>query len=121
MRRGTIITGLLTAVWFSGCVYTHLYGHNTIEGARFPFERLESLHEGMSNDDVHAALGEPLEVTNSGGLSMWRYFERANPRWCDGGSSKAVPPEYSIEAILVFEQGTLAIKKVSTKGTPAAP
>jgi hypothetical protein len=75
----------------------------------------------MSFEEVRTKLGNPLETQEGDGVSMWRYFERANPRWCDGGSSKAIPPEYSIQAILVFKAGSLALKDIKRTGTPSFP
>jgi outer membrane protein assembly factor BamE (lipoprotein component of BamABCDE complex) len=75
----------------------------------------------MTRDQVRVALGSPLETTDADDLSMWRYFERANPRRCDSGSSSATPPEYSIEATLIFRAGVLAMKSVKHSGSPIFP
>lgn len=104
-----------------GCVVTTMYGHRTMEGAPFRFDGLGELTEGMSFEQVRKTLGTPLEEQDAAGVSMWRYFERANPRWCDGGSSKAVPPEYSIQAILIFRDGALLLKDVKQTGKPNSP
>ena len=104
----------------SGCM-THLYAHRTLEGTPFRFDGLAQLHDGMTFEEVRGTLGSPLEVTDAGEISMWRYFERANPRWCDGGSTKAVPPEYSVEVVLVFRSGAVVIKKVRQVGSPVFP
>ena len=104
-----------------GCVTSTIYAHRTIEGAPFRFQGLPRVTEGMSFDEVREALGPPLEVNEAGDTAMWRYFERANPRWCDEGSSKAVAPEYSVQATLVFRSGALVLKDVKQSGTPAFP
>jgi hypothetical protein len=75
----------------------------------------------MTAEEVQALLGAPLERTVAEHGSKWRYYERANPRWCDGGSSKAKPPEYSIEVTLLFEAGILTTKNITQSGTPAYP
>jgi len=94
--------------------------HITLEGHLFEFGALPTIAEGMSFANVRDALGEPLEISEVGDSVTWRYFERANPRWCDGGSSTEAP-EYRIQALLVFTNGTLVSKTVEQVGTPVFP
>jgi outer membrane protein assembly factor BamE (lipoprotein component of BamABCDE complex) len=120
MLKRTTLGALVAALSAWACVAT-LYPHRTIEGAPFPFAQLPAVREGMTSEEVRALLGAPLQRTDAQEASTWRYFERANPRWCDGGSSGSNRPEYSIEAILVFSGAVLANKSVNQSGTPASP
>ena len=112
---------LLLALAASGCVTfsSAIYAHQTLDGARFQFKNLDKVVEGMNSSSVREALGEPLKSKVSAGISEWRYFERANPRWCDAGGGKA--PEYTIEVNLVFRDDTLVSKAVKQVGTPVFP
>jgi outer membrane protein assembly factor BamE (lipoprotein component of BamABCDE complex) len=120
MLKRTTVCALVAALPAWACVAT-LYAHRTIEGAPFPFAQLPAVREGMPAGEVRALLGAPLQTTDAQAASTWRYFERANPRWCDGDSSRSKRPEYSIEAILVFSGGVLVNKSVNQSGTPASP
>jgi outer membrane protein assembly factor BamE (lipoprotein component of BamABCDE complex) len=112
---------LLLLPSFPACMTPRLYAHHTIEGQPFRFTGLAELKQGMTGDAVRSTLGDPLEVAEAGDVMVWRYFERANPRWCDGGSSSVVPPEYSIDAVLVFQDGSLLLHSVRKSGVPQAP
>jgi hypothetical protein len=94
-----------------------LYAPQLLEGAPFRVAGLNELREGMTIAEVREALGDPLEVAESGDVTMWRYFVRGSPAWCDGGSRKATPPEYSADAVLVFRSGTLELKTVRQSGS----
>ena len=117
------ICGILVVSLLPACttIRVSLYPHRTLEGQPFNFAGLAELREGMTSEAIRTALGNPLEVAQSGDVTMWRYFERANPRWCDGGSSKAVPPEYSVDAVLVFRSDVLLLHNVRQSGTPEFP
>jgi len=122
--RSSLIIALIFAL-LNGCATSSarmeaIRPHITIEGHLFNFGALPTVVEGESFANVREALGEPLEVHEAGDSVTWRYYERANPRWCDGGSSNN-PPEYRIEALLVFTNGTLASKTVEQVGTPVFP
>ena len=118
--RGLAAVALAMAL--GGCVTTTtLYAHRTIEGAPFRFQALSKITEGMSFDEVRESLGPPLEVKEAGETVTWRYFERANPMWCDGGSAKAVAPEYSIQATFVFRTGALVLREVKQSGALSFP
>jgi outer membrane protein assembly factor BamE (lipoprotein component of BamABCDE complex) len=118
--RAQLLGVIAVACMTSACTAT-IYVHRTIEGQPFRFEGLTELRQGMTSDAVRLALGEPLDVAESGDLTLWRYFERANPRWCDGGSSKAARPEYSVDAVLVFRNDSLLLHNVRRRGEPQFP
>ena len=113
--RGRWALLVLTGVLFAGptgCVTTHLYAHRTLEGSFIPADRLDLIHEGLPAEQVRELLGEPLTVETATGGEMWRYFERAQPRWCDGGSRRANAPEYTLEVLLYIRAGAVETKKV---------
>ena len=47
-----------------------------VKGKEFPQDKAESIHEGMSAQEVRDLVGEPLEVQAVGAESRWRYYER---------------------------------------------
>src|SRR5262245_40836146 len=97
--RFVIIASLVMSL---GCATFRatMYAHRTLAGAPFNFKELDRVVEGMSAPVVRQALGEPLEIKNAGDGIEWRYFERANPHWCN--ADDGAPPEYSIDVRLLF-------------------
>jgi len=127
LDEGCLVTKFLItaiAVVLSGCASSTrveaIHPHITLEGHLFNFDALSTVIEGMSSAQVRETLGEPLEISEAGDNVTWRYYERAKPRWCDGGTT-ANAPEYQITALLVFTNGALASKTVEQVGTPAFP
>ena len=122
MARKFLITAMVVVL--SGCASSGrveaIHPHVTLEGHLFNFDALSTVTEGMSAAQVRETLGEPLEISEAGDNVTWRYYERANPRWCDGGTTTKAP-EYRIEALLLFTNGLLASKTVEQVGTPAFP
>ena len=98
-----------------GCVAT-TYGHRTLEGQRFAVERVPELRNGLTTSDVSALLGQPLTTREDGDVSVWHYFERAQPKWCDGGNARGARPEYRIDATLSFRAGILERIAIDRKG-----
>lgn len=100
----------------NGCVAT-MYVHRTLEGQYFPSERLGEMHQGLTAEEVVQVLGEPLAREEDGASAKWRYFERAQPRWCDGGNPHQARPEYRVEALLYFRDRVLQSSHVVRHGT----
>jgi hypothetical protein len=92
-----------------------LHPHTTLAGRYFPSERTEELHEGQTPDEVRAILGDPFEVTEAAEATVWRYYEKANPRGCTPylfGVSVGSRPEWVDEASVTFRSDRVAAVKV---------
>jgi outer membrane protein assembly factor BamE (lipoprotein component of BamABCDE complex) len=87
-----------------------LHGHSTIEGKYFPSHRTAEVAKGQSSEQVRSVLGDPLEATEMGGVTTWRYFEKFYPRACTttlfGISLSSLQPE-SIEAVVRIRDGVV--------------
>src|SRR5262245_51441176 len=82
-----------------------LHPHTTLAGRPFPSARTEELREGQTPDEVRGILGDPLEITEAAEATVWRYYERANPRVCTTyvfGLSLGGRPEWVDEASVTF-------------------
>ena len=111
---------LLAATSLAGCA-SHLYAHHTLAGRYFPVQRAAELQRGLAADAVRNLLGEPLQIDERSSGSTWRYFEVAQPRWCDSGRSWSKPPEYTAELILTFDADGLASAGLRTSGALQQP
>lgn len=71
--------------------------------------------EGQTAEEVRAILGEPFEIRRSDDGTVWRYYERANPRGCTTyllGLSLGARPEWVSEALVTFRSDRVAAVKV---------
>ena len=75
------LVAFLTGAFASGCSYA-LHPHRTLDGRPYEAERVAEVRAGMTNVQVEATLGSPLEVSEEGAFVVWRYFERAQLRGC---------------------------------------
>ena len=98
------------------CVVATTYVHRTLEGQPFAVERLTELHPGLAAQDVTTLLGQPLMRRQDGDRIVWRYFEHAYPKWCDGGNRHQARPEYRVEAVLFFREGRLERSEIARNG-----
>jgi outer membrane protein assembly factor BamE (lipoprotein component of BamABCDE complex) len=111
-----VLAWILIALPSASCVTTHLYAHHTLEGAYFPASRVGDVRRGMTETEVKAVLGNPLEVLSEDQGVVWRYFERAQPQWCDGGKPSQ-RPEYVVDARVSFKDGTVTDTSVTKRGS----
>ena len=88
-----------------------LHGHHTIEGRPFASDRVAEIRPGARSEVVRSVLGEPFEVSEQGGITVWRYFERFYPRGCTtkllGISLSSLQPMQR-EAVIRFRDGVVA-------------
>lgn len=107
MRRVRTAATIAAALASGGCAYG-LHPHTTLEGQPFATERLADLREGQSPDEVRALMGAPLETTAAPEGTVWRYYERWNPRGCTsyvlGIFPHGHPPERTVEALVTFQR-----------------
>jgi outer membrane protein assembly factor BamE (lipoprotein component of BamABCDE complex) len=113
---GAVVLGAAFLLIGSGCVVATTYVHRTLEGQQFPVERLSELRPGLSAQEVVTLLGQPLTTREEGDRIIWRYLERAHPKWCDGGDRHQVRPEYRVEAVLSFRAGLLERSEIAREG-----
>ncbi len=111
-----VLAGILIALPIASCVTAHLYAHHTLEGAYFPVSRVGDVRRGMTETEVKAVLGSPLEVLTEGKSVVWRYFERAKPRWCDGGKPSQ-RPEYVVHVRVSFKDDTVTDTSITKRGS----
>lgn len=106
--RTAVIVSLGT-VGASACLYG-LHPHITLEGKPFSPDRLASVREGMSEQEVLDSIGTPLETRHTDeSYSVWRYYERARLRGCKVEFLGIVPvgdsPIRSVEALVFLRDG----------------
>jgi outer membrane protein assembly factor BamE (lipoprotein component of BamABCDE complex) len=103
-RSRRIGAGVALATWFSvgatGCFTASLQPRTTLEGRPFDVTKADAVHVGLSEPDVREILGDPLQITNDGQQTSWRYYERFTPRGCN-------PPILSQEIRITFRGGVV--------------
>src|SRR4030095_6091615 len=109
------------AVPFTGCGSYRLYGPRTLGGASMSVPEVARLKPDQNPADVRALLGDPLSVTETPTHATWRYYELAEPRWCDGGNLLARRPRYSLELLLTFRDDRLTQAVARTSGSITPP
>jgi hypothetical protein len=102
VRLVALIVGGMSA---ASCVTARLHPYRLLDGAPFPAARAADVHAGMTEGQVRAALGVPLEVLTANGDPAWRYYERAQARWCGAGTLGVQRPEYTRELRVFFRHG----------------
>ena len=116
VRTAATIAALATG----GCAYG-LHPHTTLDGQPFATERLADLREGQSPDEVRALMGAPFEATDAPDGTVWRYYERWNPRGCTSSFLGIFPhgrlPERTVEAVVTFRQD--AVTRVDVRRVAA--
>jgi len=88
-----------------------LHPYTTLAGRHFPYARTAELREGQTPAEVRAILGDPFEVTEAVETTVWRYYEKANPRGCTTylfGLSLGNRPEWVDEVIVTFRSDRVA-------------
>jgi outer membrane protein assembly factor BamE (lipoprotein component of BamABCDE complex) len=114
---------VLCAGWTSSCA-SGLHPYTTLAGRHFPNARAAELREGQKPDEVKAILGDPFEITEAIETTVWRYYEKANPRGCTTylfGLSLGSRPEWVDEVVVTFlSDGITAIKVLQQRDHEAA-
>lgn len=75
-RRFAILVALAAAS--VGC--SHADGVKVVAGRRFPIESVSKVEPGMTEDQVRATLGDPIEMRLAEAGTSWRYFYEVQQR-----------------------------------------
>jgi outer membrane protein assembly factor BamE (lipoprotein component of BamABCDE complex) len=103
-RSGLIVISLLACE--SGCMAA-LKPRSTLEGRPFDIEGAKAIHDGQTESEVRAILGDPLQATSDGPQTVWRYYERFTPRGCS-------PPILWQELRVKFQAGVVVSSEAVT-------
>jgi len=103
----------------AGCSYA-LHPHRTIDGRPFAWREAASLAPGLPEAEVLSRLGEPLEIlTESPGVSVWRYHERAQLHGCQTALFGVIPwgdtPIVTADARVHLRDGVVERIEISRK------
>ena len=112
---------VLVLVWAISSVAcaTGLHPHTTIAGQPFPAGQVTELHEGQTPEEVREVLGEPFEMQDVSDRTIWRFYEKANPRGCTTylfGLPLGSRPESVSEALVTFHAGRVVSIRVHREG-----
>lgn len=98
------MAGVVLALSAAACSYAN--GVKEIDGRRFPVDQVPTLHQGMSEAEVHRILGDPLEIQGPEGGRSWRYYyklqQKATKRILGIFPVVTLGETWSREAVVVF-------------------
>lgn len=73
------LSGLIVLLLLTACTESCSIGlapARIVEGKEFSAEKVALIQEGMTADQVHEVLGQPLRITRKGDSETWEYFFR---------------------------------------------